>query len=237
MELMPGVVVALLVSCGVLVLASANGRGARPLLGRVGNARVRTAPDQRAVVEAIAMWTENLRDTMSAASGLEQAIISTEHHAPRAIAPQVQRLVASLRYGRIDEALRRFADEVAHPTCDFVVAALVAASLHQTRDVALLLGHLADCARSECNLYLRIWVSRARSRAAVRIITAAVGTFVGGLILLNPGYLSPFVSITGLIVLVGVLCCFVGALTWLNSMAAVRTPARFLSGRSVVTPQ
>lgn len=234
MGLMSLIAVVVLVSCGILAIAA--GARHRILFFLVGlrQSRVRSAPDQRALVEAIAMWTENLRDTMSAASGLEQAIISTENHAPRAIAPQVQRLVASLRYGRLEDGLRRFADDVAHPTCDFVVAALVAASVHQTRDVALLLGHLAECARSECDLYLRIWVSRARSRAAVRIITVAVGVFVGGLILLNPGYLAPFASMTGMIVLASVVSCFVGALVWLNSMAAVRTPSRFLSGRSVV---
>lgn len=197
-------------------------------------ARNRGASDQRELVEAVATWAEHLRDTMSAASGLEQAIISTEHHAPRAIAPAVRRLVASLRYGSLEDGLRRFADDVGHPTCDFVVAALVAASQHQTRDVALLLGHLADCARSECALYLRIWVSRARSRAAVRIISAAVAVFTLGLVLLNPGYLQPFVSPTGAAVLVVVVGCFAGALLWLNDMARVRTPARFLSGREAV---
>lgn len=195
----------------------------------------RRAADQREVVEAVATWAEHLRDTMSAASGLEQAIISTERHAPRAIAPPIQRLVASLRYGSLEDGLRRFADDVGHPTCDFVVAALVAASQHQTRDVALLLGHLADCARSECSLYLRIWVSRARSRTAVRIITSSVGVFAGGLVVLNPSYLAPFMSSTGAVVLLFITGCFIGALTWLNRMAHVQTPSRFLSGRAAGT--
>lgn len=237
MDLTSMVVVLLLVVSGLVVGAMGFRRTRSTQVPRSPQGTVaRTAPDQRVLVEAIAMWTENLRDTMSAASGLEQAIISTEAHAPRAIAPEVRRLVASLRYGRLDDALRRFADDVGHPTCDFVVAALVAASLHQTKDVALLLGHLADCARSECGLYLRIWVSRARSRAAVRIITVAVATFAGGLTILNPGYLAPFASVEGSVVLVSVGCCFAGALVWLNSMARVRTPARFLSGRSIVGP-
>ena len=231
------VLVALMLVGGASVLVVGLVRGGRGLPRVVvPSVRRRAVGDQREIVEAVATWTEHLRDTMSAASGLEQAIISTELHAPRAIAPAVRRLVASLRYGSLEDGLRRFADDIAHPTCDFVVAALVAASQHQTRDVSLLLGHLADCARSECALYLRVWVSRARSRAAVRIISWAVIVFSGGLVLLNPGYLAPFASAGGAVVLAVITGCFVVALVWLNEMARVRTPARFLSGRDTVTP-
>lgn len=223
----------------VLMLAAGMAVAALGVVRSYGGQRVRVprrrsgrqAPDQRVLVEAVAMWAEHLRDTMSAASGLEQAIISTADHAPRALAPAVQRLVASLKYGTLEDGLRRFADDVSHPTCDFVAAALIAASQHQTRDVTTLLGHLAECARAECALYLRIWVSRARSRAAVRIISAAVAVFALGLVALNPGYLRPFGSLEGVGVLLFIGACFAGALVWLNAMARVRTPARFLSGR------
>lgn len=233
MDLTPLSIVAAMVIAGSLLVTNwwRQGRAAKEPSHARSAPVARPATDQRVLVEAVATWAENLRDTMSAASGLEQAIISTEHHAPRAIAPAVQRLVASLRYGSLEDGLRRFADDIAHPTCDFVVAALIAASQHQTRDVTLLLGHLAECARAECSLYLRIWVSRARTRAAVRIISIAVGVFAGGLMLFNPNYLAPFVSIPGAVVFSCVMSCFVGALMWLNSMTRVRTPARFLSGR------
>lgn len=230
-----GVLAAFLVLGGAMVVILGVVRSSGPRSsGNPVRPRLRAATDQREIVEAVATWAEHLRDTMSASSGLEQAILSTENHAPRAIAPAVRRLVASLRYGSLEDGLRRFADDVAHPTCDFVVAALVAASQHQTRDVALLLGHLADCARAECSLYLRIWVSRARSRTAVRIISGSVAVFSLGLVLLNPAYLRPFASSSGIVVLIIVMGCFLGALLWLHDMARVRTPARFLSGRDAV---
>ena len=199
---------------------------ARPVGGASGR---RSADEQREIVEAVASWTENLRDTMSASGGLEQAIVSTGTHAPRVLRPAVRRLTASLRYGTLEDGLARFADDVAHPTCDFVVAALVTASRHQTRDVASLLGHLASCARAECDLYLRIWVSRARSRTAVRIITGAVAVFVTGLLVLNPTYLSPFLSVEGAMVAFLVVALFVGALVWMHRIAAVETPGRFIT--------
>ena len=180
----------------------------------------------RVLVEGIATWSENLRDAMSAASGLEQAIIATAPHAPAVLKGEVQRLVASLRYESLEVALRRFADEIAHPTCDFVVAALITASRYQTRDLGQLLSHLSDCARAECHLYLRIWVSRARSRTAVRIITTVVATFIVGLFVFDRAYLSPFASLAGLCVAFAVAIFFAVSLMWLRSIATVRTPNR-----------
>lgn len=191
--------------------------------------------DHRPVVEAIATWTENLRDAMSAASGLEQAIVATAHHAPVALEAPVQRLIASLRYEPIEVGLRRFADDVSHPTCDFVVAALITASRHQTRDLGQLLTHLSECARAECHLYLRIWVSRARSRTAVRIITSVVAIFILGLFIFDRSYLAPFVSVTGTAVAIAVVASFACSLAWLIRIAEVRTPDRLFQPIEVVS--
>lgn len=222
-------IVAALLVFGGLLIVTAGARGGIRLPTRRAAGMRRSADEQREIVEAVASWTENLRDTIAASGGLEQAIVSTGTHAPRVLRPAVQRLTASLRYGTLEDGLVRFADDVAHPTCDFVVAALVTASRHQTRDVAALLGHLASCARAECDLYLRIWVSRARSRTAVRIITVAVATFVTGLLVLNPAYLLPFVSVEGAAVAVLVVVLFVGALVWMHRIADVETPGRFVA--------
>ena len=234
MDLIIWIVAGLVIAVGVLIaLRGSNGLSMVGVKLKDRTAKRRKAEDQRALVEAVATWTENLRDTISASSGLEQAIIATENHSPRAIAPAVRRLVASLRYGTLEDGLRRFADDVSHPTCDFVVAALITSAQHQTRDLGQLLGHLSECARSECHLYLRIWVSRARSRTAVRIISGAVGTFIAGLVLFNRNYLAPFLSFEGAVVLAFISASFATALLWLQRIAQISTPARFLSGRQV----
>ena len=190
------------------------------------------AEDQRVLVEAIASWTESLRDTISASAGLEQAIIATENHCPRAINEPVQRLVASLRYGTLEDALRRFADDIAHPSCDFVVAALVTASTHHSRDVTQLLTHLAECSRSECELYLRIWVSRARTRTSVRIISGTILCFALGLFIFNLNYLRPFFSREGSLVFFVIAVCFGSSLYWMSHIARVEIPGRLLASRA-----
>ena len=186
--------------------------------------------DQRVLVEAVAVWTENLRDAMTASSGIEQAISGTAPYAPSIIAEDVHRLVAALRYRRLDDALRDFAHSLGNPTSDFVIAALILSMRHHARDVTGLLTHLSDAARAETDLYTRIWVSRARSRTAVRIITGSVACFVVGLLVLNPLYLRPFLSAAGSVVLIGIISCLTSGLLWLRSMTSLETPPRFFHG-------
>ncbi|MFA5775219.1 MAG: hypothetical protein WC864_07565 [Ilumatobacteraceae bacterium] len=190
--------------------------------------------DEQVLVEAIASWTEQLRDTLAGSHGLEQVIIATASHAPLAISPAVERLAMFIPYGSLSDGLRRFAEDVDHPTADFVTAALVTASQHQARDIGLLLGHLAQCARDEGRMRTRIWVGRARTRSAVRIITTVVLLFVLGLFIFNREYLKPYSSVTGQVILGLILAGFAVALLMMQKMSQIETPERFIRRRTVV---
>lgn len=183
------------------------------------------------LVEAIATWAEQLRDTISAASGLEHAIGATASLAPAPIAGPVQRLAARVEYERLDDGLRRFADEVAHPMADFVVAALVTASQHQARELGSLLGHLSSCARDDATMRTRVWVGRARTRSAVRIIVAVVLIFVAGLLVFDREYLAPYDSAAGQAVLALVLAMFGGSFVAMEAIGRVAVPERFVGRR------
>lgn len=193
------------------------------------SARTGGARDNEEVAEAVALWTEQLRDTLAAAHGLQQTLVATAPHAPTRIAGPVQRLVAKLPYSSLSQGLREFADEVNHSSADFVSAALIAATEHEARDVGALLGHLARCSREEARMHQRIWVGRSRTRAAVRIISLTVVGFVGVLLLLNEDYLRPYATGTGQIVLVGIVGVFALALLLLHVGSTVRVPGRFLA--------
>ena len=78
--------------------------------------------------EAVARWAEQLRDTMSAAAGLHEAIGVTARVAPLAIRAEVQELAARLRREPLAEATRHFAAQVANPAGDQVAVALILAS-------------------------------------------------------------------------------------------------------------
>jgi len=182
-------------------------------------------------VEAIASWTEQLRDTLSAANGLEHAITAGARLAPGPLAAPVARLAARLQYEPLADALREFAAEVDHPLADFVIAALVMAAEREARELGPLLGHLAECARDDARMRSRVWVGRARTRTAVRIIGGVVVASVGALFLIDGAYLAPYGTISGQIVLLVVFVMFAAALAAMEHIGRIAMPERFVGKR------
>lgn len=196
--------------------------------------------EQRGLVdraEAVAAWAEMLRDTMAAAAGLEQAIVTTAPNAPEAIRPEVSRLARRLDRGeRLVDGLRRLADELGNPAADLVVAALVTAAQRQARDLVPLLGSLARSTRAEAEMRLRIHASRARLRTATRVVVGTLGLFAGGLIVFNPRYLAPYRSVEGQLVLLLVGAFLASGYVLMQRMARLRPPQRFLTRAGESTP-
>lgn len=195
----------------------------------------------RARLDAIATWTEQLRDVMAAASGLEQAVINTASYAPPAIRPEVNRLAASLDAGTsMRAALRRFAAQLDDPAGDLVVAALILAAEGSPRQLGDLLSRLAATSREEVKMRLRIETGRARTRSSVKVVTAVTIAFSFGLVILNPDYVAAYRSITGQLVLCAVAGCFASAYWWLARSGRSTSSARFLiagDAPTAVAPQ
>jgi tight adherence protein B len=180
--------------------------------------------------EAVAAWTEMLRDTMAAAAGLEQAIFSTVLVAPEPIRAAVGRLAAELQgRERLGVALRRFADELADPSADRVVVSLILASEQRAQRLGELLGALAASTREEVAMRLRVETQRARTRTSSRLLVVFTLAMAGALILFNRAYLEPFGSAVGQLVLGLVGLFFGAAFWWLQRMAKLEAPARFLA--------
>jgi Flp pilus assembly protein TadB len=179
--------------------------------------------------EAIASWTEMLRDTMAAAAGLEQAIITTAPLAPTAIRPEVGALVTRLQRERLGPALAAFGEDLADPTADLVVSALTLAASGEAQELGELLASLAAAARDNATMRLKVDATRARTRTSVRIITSVTIGMALLLVVLNRSYLAPFNSVTGQMILLAVFGCFGGAFIWLASMARYIAPERFLA--------
>jgi hypothetical protein len=183
---------------------------------------------QLARVESVAAWAEMLRDTMAGSGGLEQSIIATAGVAPQPIRPEVVQLAARLERDRLAPALRLFADEIDDPAGDLVVAALVLAADKSPKRLGDLLGRLAQSARSEVNMRLRIEASRARTRTSVRVITIFTTLFAAGLLVFNRPYLTPYDSFEGQLVLGLIGACFGGAFVWLARSFRFQAEDRFL---------
>lgn len=191
--------------------------------------------DDRRLVDALAVWIEQLRDTLAGARGLEQAIVATVETAPSLLRPAVSRFAGRLDLESLGTAARKFAHELDHSMADFVSAVLVTASEHQVRDVGALLSQLAECCRDESRMRTRVWVSRARTRSAVRIVTAVVVLFVIGLFVFNRSYLEPYGTPSGSVVLVVVAVLFATSFRLLFRFARFEDQPRFIAATDRLT--
>jgi len=213
---------------GWLVVAVLVAAGAWWLPGLLGPDRAHQVAIEK--IEAVAGWTEQLRDTLAAASGLEQAITTTARTAPTAVRPAVAALAARLRAGeRLTVALAHTARELADPTADLVIAALTMAAQQQSRQLVDLLAALAAAAREEAAGRMRTAVARARVRTSVRVIVGATLGLATVLAVFNRAYLAPYSSSEGEIVLAGIGALFTVSFAWLSRIARPPNPGRLLS--------
>lgn len=197
------------------------------LLG--GKAQRQTSVDR---TEAVASWTEMIRDSIAAASGLEEAITATGPVAPAPIRAEVHRLTARLRHASLPDALAGFREEVAHPSADLVVAALTIAARMEASDLTSLLSRLADSIRGEARMRIRVDVGRTRVRTATKVIVGVVAATVVLLTMLNRDYLAAYDSAGGQLVLVTVAGVFALGGWLLVRMAELDLSDRFTARRT-----
>jgi Flp pilus assembly protein TadB len=182
-------------------------------------------------MEAIATWTESLRDNLSGAAGLEQAIATSAIEPPEAIRDEVTRLSTRLqRSWRLGDALAAYADEMADPTNDLVVAGLVLAARGSAGDLSESLGEVADSARAKVASRQRIAASRRRNHTSARVIVGTTLGFAVLMALLNRDYLKPLDSAAGQVALLAAGACFAGAFVGLARLMRDRDPDRILAG-------
>lgn len=190
-----------------------------------------SAVEKRAIarLEALASWTESLRDTIAGAIGLEQAIPATAVNAGAPIRPSLNLLVDRLRIREtLPDALRAFAEDLADPSADVICAALLLNSRLRGPGLRDVLTALAASTREELDMRRRIEASRRSIRRSVQIVVAIVLGMMGALSIFNRGYVAPFDSVTGQLVLVVVGALFAGGLLWLRSLATPSKTDRFL---------
>jgi Flp pilus assembly protein TadB len=204
------------------VLAGAAALALPRLLG--GKAARRSAIDR---TEAVASWTEMVRDSIVAASGLEEAIVATAPVAPAPIAPEVRALVRRLDHQRLPDALVAFGHDLDHPSGDLVVAALTIASRLEASDLSGLLSRLADATRGEARMRIRVEVGRTRVRTATKVIVGVVVAAVAFLAVVNRDYLEVYDSPSGQVVLAVVGGIFATGGWLLARMSEIELPERF----------
>ncbi|MDO9454775.1 type II secretion system F family protein [Nocardioides sp.] len=192
----------------------------------------RVARDSVARIEAMAAWTESLRDTVAGAVGLEQAIPATVHAASDTISTELQVLSDRLRVRvPLSDALQRFADELDDSGADLIVAALILNARLRGPGLRDVLTSLAESARAELEMRQRINAGRRSTQRSVQIVVGVTVLFVVGLKLFNPQYVAPYGTPAGQIALTIVIAFFAAGIFWLRRLSKFETPERFLRSR------
>ena len=106
-----------------------------------------------------------------------------------------------------------------------MVAALLLAAEHQAARLGEVLGTLAASARDAATMRLRVEAGRARTRASVKVIAGVTTALVAFLAVFNHGYLAPYGSALGQLVLALVGCLFAGAFVWMARLTRPWAPA------------
>ena len=172
-------------------------------------------------LQGLADWTRRLADVLTAGAGLEQALVASLPGAPAPVAGDVARLVARLRARRpVEEALRAFGDDLADPTADLVVAALLLAATRRGRGLAKLLTGLAATVEEEVAMRRAVEADRATPRTTARWVAGITLAVTAALVLLDRAYVAPFATPAGQVALAVVAVLFAGAFWWMHRLSA-----------------
>jgi Flp pilus assembly protein TadB len=182
-------------------------------------------------LEALATWTESLRDTIAGAVGLEQAIPASLRAAAPSLRDPLTALVERLHTRvAMPEALRRFADDLADPGADLIIAALMINARLRGPGLRDLLGALSRSVREELDVRRKVNAQRRSTRRGAQIV---VGISVGlalGLALFNHAYVQVYDSVTGQLVLCVVVALYAVGVVWMRALARFPVPERLLAG-------
>ena len=190
-------------------------------------------------LEALATWTESLRDTIAGAVGLEQAIPASLRVAAPSLREPLTDMVERL-HTRVPmpEALRRFADNLADPGADLIIAALIINAGLRGPGLRDLLGALSRSVREELDVRRKVNAQRRSTRRGAQIV---VGISVGlalGLALFNHAYVQVYDGVTGQLVLCIVVGLYAAGIGWMRALARFPVPERLLAGpESIVAPE
>lgn len=186
-----------------------------------------------AKIEALAAWTESLRDTVAGAIGMEQAIPASAYAAAPAIQADLMTLSDRLRVRMpLPEALQRFAEEIDDASADLIIAALILNSRLRGPGLRDVLTSLSTSARAELEMRQRVNAGRRSTRRSVQIVVGVTIAFVLVLAIFNREYVEPYGTPVGQIVLLVILAIFAAGVMWLRALSKFESPERFLFFRA-----
>jgi tight adherence protein B len=180
-------------------------------------------------LEALVMWTESLRDTITARASLEMAIPASASSAPPTIRPALIRLVGLVRARvSLDRALLTLSAELNDASADKVIGSLILNVRQRGTGLATVLTSLAAAARAELDQRRRISAGRASMRRSVQIVVIITLLFAVFLVIFSQSYVKPYASVGGQVTLAVVVALFAAAFIWMRKLAGGESAQPFL---------
>lgn len=178
---------------------------------------------------ALSTWIEMVRDTISAASGLNETLKATAVSAPTAVRTAVRQLAARAEREPLPDALAKFADELDHAVADTVAVNLGLAAANQIGSLQESLADIAENTRQEVSMRMRVETSRARQFTSARFIAGIVAVFSIGMVAFSRSYLAPFDTLPGQVALAVIGGLFIASGIALEKMSRFASPPRILN--------
>lgn len=191
-----------------------------------GTRRARAAT---ARLDALAGWTESLRDLVATGIALPEALPASVISAAPALRPALTDFAERIA-GRepLEPALRALGDDLDDGGADLVVAALLLNARAQGRALEAVLSALATSLRGELRVRRTIEAERRSTRRAVQIVITVTLLTALGLSLGNPTYVAPYRTATGQLMLALVVGIFGTGFAWLARLSALPSAPRLL---------
>lgn len=181
-------------------------------------------------LEALVIWTEALRDAITAHASLEQAIPATASSVPAAIAPALARLSGLVRSRvPLDRALLALSAELNDASADKVIGALILNVRQRGTGLASVLTALASAARTELDQRRQIMAGRSSMRRSVQLVVLITVGFAVFLVLFGRDYVAPYGTAAGQLALAAVAALFGLGFYWMRRLAGGEPAAAFLA--------
>lgn len=168
-------------------------------------------------LDALETWVRSLGSLLQGGSDntVEGVLRTSSQTAPQSLRPELTNLIARLEARMpADQALERFANDLADPVGDTIVAALILAVRRRGMGLSDVLDGLAEAVSDEVRARRRIESERSSARASAKYVTILAAGMAAGLAVFNPSFLQPYTTGLGEVLLVFIVAAYLGAL-WL----------------------
>jgi tight adherence protein B len=195
-----------------------------------------SVPAVTSLGEAIATWTETVRDGLGAGRHLRAALAASCDQPPAELAEPLAHLSANLDTKAVPDALRALRREVTHPAIGPVIAVLDIAYRRGTGDLIRLMATQVDTTRDDVARLRDQHALRARHRRSMTLLLALFTAAVTGVLLVWPAFFAAYRTPAGQLVLTALGAVVAGAVHTLIRMGQPDLPPDVFAADPDPTP-